>query len=252
MFNRIVFSMILGLGLLTAGSVTSAATKTEDDPNLIQKMVEHRLMKHDLLENNQIQVVVTDHTITLNGNVLTLAYRKQAEKDAHVDEQYRVQDNLALKESSLSDKEITQKVDKVIYRNVFYSVFDWYTADVKDGLVTLKGWVHEPWRKEDVENVVEKVVGVKKIKNEIENSFGPGSIGVKAARLIYNDPMFWRYAGTYDPPVHIVVNNGVVYLEGFVTSQVEKSWAANLVEFYTDAARVINDLRVVSPDKNAS
>ena len=46
--------------------------------------------------------------------------------------------------------------------------------------------------------------------------------------------------------MHIIENNGVVYLEGTVTSEVEKSWAENMVEFHTDAARVVNDLKVAS------
>ena len=138
--------------------------------------------------------MLADNTITLNGSVLTLAYRRQAGKDAYVDEHYRVQNNLVLKASNLSDEEIEQQLQKRMYLNVLYSVFDWYTWDVKDGLFTLKGMVHQPWRKEDVENIVEQVEGVRQIKNEIENSFGPCSIGGQAARLIYNHPLFWSYA----------------------------------------------------------
>ena len=102
--------------------------------------------------------MLADNTITLNGSVLTLAYRRQAGKDAYVDEHYRVQNNLVLKASNLSDEEIAQQLQKRMYLNVLYSVFDWYTWDVKDGLFTLKGMVHQPWRKEDVENIVLKLL----------------------------------------------------------------------------------------------
>jgi len=91
---------------------------------------------------------------------------------------------------------------------------------------------------------VEKVPGVKSIVNKIQSTFGPGELGYRAARLIYNDPMFWGLQYSSDPPIHIIVNNGSIFLFGNVYSAVEKSWAENVIRFQTDAISVENDLKV--------
>ena len=117
-------------------------------------------------------------------------------------------------------------------------------ASCDSGVVTLKGWVHLPWLKTQFQNEVAKISGVESINNQIKNTFGPGEIGIRAARLIYNDPMFWGMQYFANPPIHIIVNNSSVILEGNVNSQVQSSWAENLVRFHTDAFSVENDLKV--------
>ncbi len=91
---------------------------------------------------------------------------------------------------------------------------------------------------------MKKFSGVKKIVNNIQNTFGPGETGYRAARLIYNDPMFWGMQYFSNPPIHIIVNNGKIFLYGSVNSETQKAWAENIVTFYTDAFSVNNDLRV--------
>ena len=89
-----------------------------------------------------------------------------------------------------------------------------------------------------LENVLLKVI------NKIQNTFGPGELGFRAARLIYNDPMFWGMQYFSDPPIHIIVNNGKVFLFGSVYSESQKAWAGNIVTFHTDAFSVENDLKI--------
>ena len=119
-----------------------------------------------------------------------------------------------------------------------------------NGVLTLSGYVHLPWFKNTFQKEAEKVPGIVEIKNEIKKTFGPGRIGIMAARLVYNDPAFQGYAFSENPPVHIIVNNGSVLLFGKVNSEVESSMAANLIRFKTDAFDVINNLSINSTNKS--
>jgi Putative phospholipid-binding domain. len=47
-----------------------------------------------------------------------------------------------------------------------------------------------------------------------------------------------------NPPIHIIVNNGTVILEGTVNSEAQSGWAENLVRYRTDAFTVENHLQV--------
>ena len=82
------------------------------------------------------------------------------------------------------------------------------------------------------------------IDNNLKNTFGPGEFGIRVARLIYNNPMFYGLQYEKNPPIHIIVNNGNVILEGNVKTETQRSVAENLVRYRTDAFSVENNLKV--------
>lgn len=67
----------------------------------------------------------------------------------------------------------------------------------------------------------------------------------RAARVIYNNPLFEFYVYQQDPPVHIIVDGASVILQGTVSSELERDKAYSLVYFLTEAPNVINNLVVV-------
>lgn len=208
--------------------------------------VEYRLAKDHLLNDNNIAVDITGDKITLSGNEETIYEKNQAAQETRdVAENYQVINNIKVANPYVPDSVIVKNVQKRIFSNVFYSVFDWVTVNYKDGIVTLKGWVHLPWYKSQFQKEAEKVVGVKSVDNELQNTFGPGNIGIRAARLIYNDPMFEGMEYDSDPPIHIIVNNGTVLLEGSVMSEAQSGWASNLVRYYTGAITIKDNLNVL-------
>ena len=73
-----------------------------------------------------------------------------------------------------------------------------------------------------------------------------GYLRYRVARLIYRDPLFWQYDTELNPPVHVVVNNGTVILEGYVDSMGERGYLGSQITFRTDAINVVNNLQVVS------
>ena len=146
-----------------------------------------------------------------------------------------------------TDRQIAADVVRSIRSFVFFDIFDWLEGEVNNGIVNLKGWVREPWRKKDYQRRVESVPGVRQVDNKIEvlpHSIYDDQIRVAAARSIYGHPSFVRYANRVLPPIHIVVNNGKIALKGAVASKVERQLAEVLVRSGVLSFEVVNDLTV--------
>ena len=244
-YNAIMFFIIV----LCAGALINPvyAQNKKSSNKKVKVFVEYKLLKDNLMKNNNIQVEVKNNTITLTGTVPTLNERKKAAEEAqNVDESYKIVNDITIASSDRPDSIVVSKVLNRIRRSAFYSVFNWVSAKDSSGIITLVGWVHMPWYKTLYQHEAEKVIGVKKVINKIKNTFGPDEIGIRAARLIYGDPtsMFngWQYFS--DPPIHIIETNGNVILAGTVPTEGVEYWAVNLVTFRTDAINVINDLKV--------
>jgi osmotically-inducible protein OsmY len=242
--NILIFLFIAGLSSTTLYAQNNEQQLSKSN---LKIFVEYRLAKENLLNNNNIKVEITGNKIILSGTVPTLFDKNRAEAEAHsVDENYIIENNLNVEVSIVGDSVLSSNIMNKIQSNLFYSIFDWITVTSNNGLVTLNGWVHLPWLRNQFQSEIEKIPGVKSINNKIQNTFGPSELGVRAARLIYNDPMFHGLQYSVNPPIHIIVNNGTVILDGTVDSEAESSWAANIINFHTDAFSVENNLQIIN------
>lgn len=109
----------------------------------------------------------------------------------------------------------------------YYGVFDDLSFRVDpDGTVTLMGAVTRPTLKSDAENVVKQIEGVRKVVNQIEvlpPSPQDDRIRMAEYRAIFGDPsLATRYGYRAIPPIHIIVKNGHVTLDGVVANQADK------------------------------
>ena len=245
--KSILKSITLFLIVIALFSTYSLAQSVENaaSPSNLKIFVQYKLIQDKLLTNNNIQVEVTGDKIILTGTVPSLYDKQQAEEDAHsIDENYSIVNNLKLENTNIPDSILIKTIMNKIQSNLFYTVFDWLNVNNSNGVVTLKGWVHEPWLKTQYQTEIEKIPGVKMIDNNLKNTFGPGEFGIRVARLIYNNPMFYGLQYEKNPPIHIIVNNGNVILEGNVKTETQRSVAENLVRYRTDAFSVENNLKV--------
>jgi hypothetical protein len=198
-----------------------------------------------LLVKNNIQVSVADNTITLTGEVPTIAAMKRAAQEArNMEENYTLVNGLKVKFVPVADSVLAKTVQDRINNYVFYSIFDWVTAEANNGAVTLKGWGHLPWTARQIQSVVEKIENVQRVDNQIQFIMGSDDLRYRAARAIYADPRFEWYAFYPMPPIHIIVDGPDIILEGTVEGKPDKSWAETLAEFNTDAVHVVNNLKV--------
>ena len=129
----------------------------------------------------------------------------------------------------------------------YYSVFDNLAFRVDDGTVTLLGQVTRPTLKSDAENVVKRIEGVERVINKIDvlpPSPEDDRIRIATYRAIYGDPALNRYAHQAIPPIHIIVKNGNVSLEGVVATEADKNIAGIRANTVPEVFSVTNSLRV--------
>ena len=246
-YSVILKIMFLGFVFILYASSYLFAQENNKSLKTIKIYVQYNLAKDGLMDHNDINVRVVNKNILLDGMVKTIADKKEAAEDAEaVSSDYNVVNNLKIAPTDMLPVKIVKEVMHNIYGNTFYSVFDYVNAKYHNGVITLSGYVHLPWYKKIFQKEAEKVPGVIKINNKIKKTFGPGKLGITAARYIYSDPEFQGYAFSANPPVHIIVNNGRVLLFGNVNSEVESSMAANIIRFKTDAFNVVNNLSIHS------
>jgi hyperosmotically inducible protein len=109
----------------------------------------------------------------------------------------------------------------------YYTIFDDLAFSVDGGIVTLLGSVTNPVRKSDAGNVVKRVEGVTQMINNIKVlPLSPMDWQIRRAefRAIYGDPQIGdRYGQQALPPIHIIVENGHVTLEGVVATKMDKN-----------------------------
>jgi hyperosmotically inducible periplasmic protein len=135
----------------------------------------------------------------------------------------------------------------------FYGVFDNLSYKVDpDGTVTLFGQVARPTLKSDAENVVKHIEGVEKVVNNIEvlpTSINDDQIRRAAYRAIYGNDVLSMYQLRAVPPLHIIVKNGNITLEGVVARQMDKQVAGVQANSVPGAFSVTNNLVVEEEEK---
>lgn len=178
---------------------------------------------------------------------------------------------VAAQEAQMSEQAVlamAQKIRKSIVTLPNYGVFDDISFSIKNREITLKGFASRPTLKSSAEDVVKRIEGVEKVTNRIEVlPLSPNDDRVRAEvyARIYGHPTLSRYnpnrgtpiwvsparlaAGiTNDPPpgfhpIHIIVNNGNVTLEGVVANSMDRQ-IAEMQANQTSAFSVDNDLAI--------
>jgi hyperosmotically inducible protein len=152
---------------------------------------------------------------------------------------------VASAQMAVQDRVVLEQISDQVNRYTQYTIFDSISASVEDGRVVLAGWVTMPYKRDDLEQRVRKVDGVTSVENGIEVlpvSIFDDELRFRIARAIYGNSSFWQYASMVNPPIHIVVRNGRVSLEGVVNSNVERMLARSLATGF-GAFDVTNSLR---------
>jgi osmotically-inducible protein OsmY len=132
-------------------------------------------------------------------------------------------------------------------------VFDYvaFQLDAR-GTVRLLGQVRDATLKKHVEGDARKVEGVARIKNEIEVlPISPADDQIRRAvyNAIYSQTGFERYTQSAVPPVHIIVKNGSVRLEGYVANKVELAQVEAASKGVPGVFSVRNNVRL-DPESN--
>jgi hyperosmotically inducible protein len=139
----------------------------------------------------------------------------------------------------------------------YYGVFDDLQYKVDGHTVTLVGYVtsEHAVTKNDAERVVKRIEGVEKVINNIEVL--PPSPMDDRLRLVLNRKIYgygplFKYANMSIPPIHIVVKNGHVILDGVVDTETDKNLVTLRANQVPGVFSVTNNLVVVGSQTEKS
>jgi hyperosmotically inducible protein len=123
---------------------------------------------------------------------------------------------------------IEQQVRRELVTLPYYNLFDSFSFRVDGETVTLMGKVTRPTLKSEAENVVKNIEGIKTVNNQIEVlplSPNDDRLRLSLYRAIYGHSALQTLAVRPVPPIHIIVKNGNVTLEGAVGNSLQKTIA---------------------------
>jgi osmotically-inducible protein OsmY len=152
---------------------------------------------------------------------------------------------------SSSDQKSQERITHEVYHELVMlpqlSIFDNLAYKVDGNTVTLLGQVRNAVLKDEAQSAVKHIEGVQQVNNQIEILPASGNddrIREQVARAIFNDSRLFPYAIQSVPPIHIIVKNGRVNLEGVVRDQGDKNEAAIRANGVSGVFSVQNDLQV--------
>lgn len=156
--------------------------------------------------------------------VIMLAALVQAQNNqASAPDSSQANRNPAISQSGID--RIVKEVHHELVLLTYCGVFDNLAYRVSpDGTVTLMGQVARPTLKSDAENAVKHIEGVERVDNQIQvlpTSPMDDQIRLATYRAIYGNSVLSPYGLRAVPPIHIIVDQGHVTLEGVVAKQMD-------------------------------
>ena len=209
------------VGLLAA---LAAPVLAASDAQLARR-IEDRLAKAGFAQRADVKVDVESGVARLTGFVLRWADVREADRLARKDVKSVVNLLRVVPETPRTDKDIRTDVERAVLRWERYGPFDAVGVEVRDGVVSLGGWVESPWKRGQIEERLTRVDGIRDVVNNLRvQGFSAGDVSLRAEVFakIYGDPLFERYANLVDPPVRVFVDRGRVTLVGLVGSRLEQ------------------------------
>jgi len=210
-------------------SAPAAAQRTaaKYDQQILQDVDKYIQSKKEF---HTVKVSVEDQIVTLEGTVNLYIDRESLEKKVKKMKNVDGIRNHVQIQSNVPDDQLRQSLaDRLRYDRVGYGIaFNAITLDVKDGVVTLGGTVHDYPSKDSALGVAATTPGVKDIVDNIDvapTSIFDDELRVKLYRAIYGAPTLQRYEMDPQKPIRIVVENGHVTLYGVVDSAMDKQIA---------------------------
>ena len=215
---------------------------------LIEREVREELRgERDL---RRLDVAVAGSEVTLTGEVNTFWSKSEAIRRAlEVDGVETIVSQIEI-QSAESDEKLAEEVAKAMQRYPYYTVFDYLDGTINGGVVTLLGKVTPDRDKAgDLFERVAKIPGVQDVQNQIETitpSSADDNLRRRLAGQIFSSSHFQRFSSQINPPFHIIVQNSVVTLIGYVQGEIERRELERIARQMQGVLRVVNQLQTVS------
>lgn len=145
-------------------------------------------------------------------------------------------------QSGSIDNRVLHKIRGLTY----YNTFDYITWEVNGSTVTLQGKVVTLGTKSEAVRAVKDIPGVERVVNNIQD-LPPSSMDDRirrAALAEFENHGPAQYFGWPNPDVHIIVENGRLTLEGYVSRKPDSDMLNILANGLPGVFQVTNNLKV--------
>jgi hyperosmotically inducible protein len=246
------FSLML-VGLLSVSMVAQTSSVARYDAT-VQTAVTEKLTKNEKFRN--VKSTVQDGIVTLTGTVDLYQDKLDAAKTAKkIKNALGVRNLITVAGPAVTDAQLTEQLSRKLYydRVGWYdSAFNYFTLNVKDGVVTLGGQTYNDVGRDSAIALVQRTEGVKDFVNEVKVSpvsVFDDNIRRTAVRAIYGASALNKYAIDPARPIRIIVDNGHISLYGTVINEMDKDIAGIRANQVFGAFSVQNNLVVENSSK---
>lgn len=152
-----------------------------------------------------------------------------------------------IKQAPASTSQLERDIQHELLLLPDYTIFDKLGFEVNGITVRLTGEVTHRSLKDAAECAVKELPGVRRVVNNIvvlSPSPLDNQIRIAAFHAIYGEPAFSDYASRSIQPIHILVNNGCLTLEGTVANETDRKTAYTKALVVPGVLVVSNHLRV--------
>lgn len=240
--------VILGLALFFGLGVQSMFARGQATDAQILANIQDKVYHADVFKHGEVTTTYANGVATLAGTVdnlgTKLAAGRAAQKVAGVSE---VVNNIQVRVDDFTPRQMLEEARKEVVTYYAYGIFDNVQLKADGYRLIVIGQVTDPFKKSDLGNILASVRGVATLENNLEvlpvSNFDD-SLRIRVARAIYGNGPLFIYGNRAVPPIHIIVKNGHVTLEGVVGSKLDKSLADMAVRNVGLSFSVVNNLHV--------
>jgi hyperosmotically inducible periplasmic protein len=242
-----IFLLALGISGVSLGLQAEVASPGVND-TAIQWKASQQFAKNKQFQN--VQASVANGVVTLTGRVELYQQKLDAGKKARkLGKVQGVRNLIEVEGKDVPDAQLAAQLDrKLYYDRMGYDIaFNYLAVSVENGVATISGEVRTDYDLDSALSLVNNTPGVKDAVNQVKvapTSIFDDQIRMRAANVIYRDPVLRRYAIDPAYPIRIVVDNGHLSLYGTVDSQMDKNLAGIRANQVFGAFTVENNLEV--------
>ena len=242
--QRQFVSVAAGLTVAAGGVTAVTAAQT---PEQLRQAVAQELREERALRG--IEVSVDGDEVTLTGRL-----RNFWEKNEALRRTFEVRGvGTVVSEIEVPVEEdearLAEEVGRVIRRYPHYRIWDYIDGRIDDGVVTIAGRVTPDRDKAgELFERIAKVRGVQDIRMNVtplSPSRADDRLRAAIGRRLFSSEHFQRFASMTNPPFHIIVNNSVVTLIGYVQSRIEYIEMQRIVAQTQGVLRVDNQIQTI-------
>ena len=235
------------LSVAVIGGSVGAASAPAQSPEQVEQAVERELRRDRALR--RLEVSVAGDEVTLTGRVRHFWDKNEAlRRTFDVDGVGTVVSEIEVPVQE-DQEELVEDVSRAIQRYPHYRIWDYIDGRIDDGVVSIFGRVTpERDKAGELFERIAKVRGVQDVQMNVtplSPSRSDDRLRAAIGRRLFSSEHFQRFASMTNPPFHIIVNNSVVTLVGYVQSRIEYIEMQRIVAQTQGVLRVDNQIQTI-------